>query len=77
VWQNSTFGHPTNLNAFKEEIGEDLIVVMGYPGVTFDPGIPIDLEATVPMVVYEFCNEPAMQTFEVMKPLLRARGFIN
>ena len=63
--------------AFKEEIGEDLIVVLGDPGVTFDPGIPIDLEAIVPMVVYDFCSEPAMQTFEVMKPLLRARGFIK
>jgi len=71
VWQNSTFEHPDDLNAFKEEIGDDLVIVLREPGDAFDP------QTSLPMIVYDYCSEPAMQVFEVMEPTMRERRLID
>lgn len=77
VWENSTFGLPRDLNAFRDEIGDDLVIVLRDPGDKFDSLQPIYRQTSLPMIAQRPCHEPAMQAFDVMEPVLRRRGLID
>jgi hypothetical protein len=60
-----------DLDAFKKQIGEDLVVVLGKP-------IPLSLRfSSSPPIAVNSCMESAMRRYEVMEPALRANGLIN
>ena len=69
LWFDSPTGFPNDLESFQRDIGKDLVVVL--EPVVDSAGKPLY------MVMQHPCQEPAMQTFEVMEPVLRERGFIK
>lgn len=71
IWFDSPIGLPNDLDSFKREIGEDLLVVL-EPVV-----VPVGAQRPTPMVMQWPCQEPAMQTFAVMEPALREQGLIE
>lgn len=63
---------PDSLQGFRNEAGDDLVVVLGWPNddtnlVTQLPGIRLGF----------LCGQPGMSRFSVMEPVLRRRGFID
>ena len=70
-WFTIAFQKPKDLDAFKREIGDDLVVVLRRPLASLT-------DATIlPVISQQPCAQPAMRSYTVMEPVLRAKGFIN
>jgi len=72
VWITTAFLKPTDLLAFKHEIGDDLVVVLedgsDVVATTFDD---------LPFVAHRNCSQPGLRSYAVMEPVLRERGLID
>ncbi|GAB4358765.1 MAG: hypothetical protein Kow00114_11230 [Kiloniellaceae bacterium] len=67
----SVFGEPLDLETFKQEVGDDLLVVLSEPD---------DLSkryTDLPMIALGECGELLMRRFSLMEPVLRERGLID
>jgi hypothetical protein len=70
-WTTIAFQKPKDLDAFKREIGDDLVVVLRRPQASLT-------DATIlPAISQHPCAQPAMRSYAVMEPVLRARGLIE
>lgn len=72
LWVNTMDLDPDSLQAFRDEVGDDLVVVLEGPNdstklVTQHPTIRFTL----------LCVPAAMGKFSVMEPILREKGFID
>jgi hypothetical protein len=70
-WVTVAFPKPIDLLAFKHEIGDDLVVVLDAPEAYSTEFIDF------PFVAHQPCAQPAMRSYTVMEPVLRAKGLIE
>lgn len=71
-WINTMDVDPHSLQAFREEVGEDLVVILDGPNEG------TRLFTQLAMIRFSFlCNPAAMGRFSVMEPILRQKGFID
>jgi len=70
-WFTIAFKKPQDLDAFKREIGDDLVVVLDAPEAYSTEFIQF------PVVAHQPCGQPAMRSYEVMEPVLREKGLIE
>jgi hypothetical protein len=67
----SPFRESLDLETFKKEVGDDLLVVLSKPD-DFSKQF-----TQLPIIALGTCGELAMRSFAVMEPVLRQRGFID
>ncbi|MEO3429010.1 hypothetical protein AAFN88_09155 [Pelagibius sp. CAU 1746] len=72
VWVTTAFLKPIDLLAFKQEIGDDLVVVLDEWS-----DVVSDKFGDLPYVAHQNCGQPGMRSYAVMEPVLRERGLID
>ena len=71
LWITTAFPKPIDLLAFKQEIGDDLVIVLDEARIIAgEPGDYI-------IVAHQMCGQPGMRSYAVMEPVLRERGLID
>ena len=70
-WITTAFPRSSDLEAFKSEIGSDLVVILS------DPNEYSKRFTNLHQIVHSPCHQPAMRSFAVMEPVLRQRGLID
>ncbi|WP_340120018.1 hypothetical protein [Pelagibius sp. 7325] len=72
VWITTAFSKPVDLVTFKQEIGDDLVVVLAESS-----NVVAIKFGDLPFVAHENCGQPGMRSYAVMEPVLRSRKLID
>ena len=71
LWLRTVYD-PDSLKGFRNEAGDDLVVVVDVPSAN------TNLEAQLPQIrLGILCDQPGMSRFSTMEPILRKKGLID